>query len=271
VISIGLTLVLQTLSVMSFTVAVEVTEAPGNQVSQLSSSSVPLGRAVNHDARAVAGIGKAVPMNRKAAEAAALIAAIVILLFVIGAGYVFTALELSFSSHFVALSAGVGLVEEFTKAIAGVVIFYWVIRRLPNGDAQGHKKRVMAAFGLAGLGFGAGEALHYFGVYNDIGSGISCYAIRAVWCVALHGCWAMISGAIVASWLPAVWDRSIGVRKASGVILASCIPSVILHGFYDAACIHESSLCWVTGIVSIVAAYVIFESVFDQDAPQVSP
>ena len=271
VISLGLTLVLQALSITFFGVAVEVMEAPANQVSQLPSSSVPRTAAVRGGARAVVGLGKGLTKNPKAAGVAAFIAAIVILLFIVGAGYVFSALELSFFSHFIAFSLGVGLVEEFTKAVASVAIFYGVFRQLPVGDAQGHRKRVMAAFGLAGLGFGAGEALHYFGIYNDMGSGIESYALRAVWCVALHCCWTMITGAIIASWLPAVWDNSVGLRKASGVILASCVPSLILHGFYDAACIHGSGLYLVTGIVSIIAAYAVFESTFEQDAPQVLP
>lgn len=273
-VSIVLTLVLQTLAIVFLDITVELTGAAANQVGQMSLGRIsPTAihggvRAVHGSVRAVEGIGKSLPKNGRAAGAAAVVAVIVILLLVVGAGYAFTAIDLSFFPHFIAFTVGVGLMEECTKAIAGVIICYWVVRQAPDDTPKGHQRRVMAAFGLAGLGFGAGEALHYFGVYNDVGSGIGIYAMRSIWCVALHACWTMISGAIIASSLPTVWDKTADLRKIGGIILAACIPSMILHGFYDAACVHESSLCWVTGVVSIFAALAVFQSTVGEDAPQ---
>lgn len=271
VVSIVLTLVLQTLSLVFLNVTVEVTGAAANQVTQMSPGRVhPV--AIHGGARVVEGIGKSLPKNPRAVATAAVVAIVVILLLVVGAGYAFSAIDLSFFPHFIAFTVGVGLMEECTKAIAGLAICYWILAQAPDGTPLDHRKRIMAAFGLAGLGFGAGEALHYFGVYNDVGSGIGIYAVRAIWCVALHACWATISGAIAASSLPAVWDKNVDLRKLGGIILASCVPSMILHGFYDAACVHESSLCWVTGIVSIIAAISVFQStVGGAEASQAAP
>lgn len=268
--SIVLTLVLQTLSLVFLGVTVEITGAAANQVGQMRSSSSVPPVAIHGGAHAVQGIGKSLSRNPRAAGVAAVVAVTLILLLVVGAGYAFSAIDLPFLPHFIAYTVGVGLLEECTKAVAGVVVCYWIVQQAPDDTPKGHHRRVMAAFGLAGLGFGAGEAFHYFGVYNELNAGMGWYAVRAIWCVALTCELDVDLWRIIASSLPVLWDKTIDLRKIGGLILVSCIPSMILHGFYDAACLHGSSLCWVTGIVSMIAAMSLFESSIGEETPQVA-
>ncbi len=127
---------------------------------------------VIHGARGLGAVAK---------NKAGLVAIVIcILLLVIGAGYAFTVLKLGFWGSFAAMTAGVALPEELTKAAAGLLVLYMVFDTKPLSEIQ-FRRAILAAFGIAGLGFGAGEALKYFGVYAHEDAGLFWYGVRAVW------------------------------------------------------------------------------------------
>jgi len=189
---------------------------------------------------------------------------VAVILLVIGAGYAFTALQLGFAADFAAMSAGVALPEELAKAAAGIAILYLLFRTKDMSVSQ-FRRCVLAAFGIAGLGFGAGEALKYFGAYSCQGAGILTYAVRAVWCVTLHGSWTLIVGAILSFALPND-PRQLeeSAERLFYTTLLACIPSVLAHGLYDACCKHGAMLLWTVGGLSILTAVVLVEAFCDE-------
>ncbi|HIC89893.1 MAG TPA: PrsW family intramembrane metalloprotease, partial [Anaerolineae bacterium] len=192
-----------------------------------------------------------------------------IILLAIGAGYAFTALELGFAGDFAAMSAGVALPEELTKAAAGLAILYLLFQTKDMSPTQ-FRRSVLAAFGIAGLGFGAAEALKYFGAYATQDAGVFIYAVRAVWCVTLHGSWTLIVGAILCSSLPQ--DPQELEKKGTDVfyaVLLACIPMLLAHGLYNACCEHAGILLWIVGGLSMFAADCTIEACCDDtEAPQ---
>jgi len=195
----------------------------------------------------------------KAGRAVGIAIVIVVLICVIGAGYACSALDLGFWGHFVSMSCGIGLPEELTKAAAGLLVLYTFFdtRSVSPGS---FRRFVLAAFGLAGLGFGAGEAIKYFGVYAHHDVGLFCYLIRGTWCVTLHGAWTLLVGAALAGALPqdpsALKDKG---QEIFFALLFACIPLAIAHGLYDAFCFHDGVGALVVGCVSLVAAGLVID------------
>jgi RsiW-degrading membrane proteinase PrsW (M82 family) len=119
---------------------------------------------------------------------------------------------------------GVGLCEEFTKAIP---LFFYFKR-----DAQ-MGWRGACLWGLAsGIGFGVSEGIMYSTRhYNGIG-GVDIYLVRFISCVALHAMWSASVGIAIARNLG---DYE-GVEDAAGFALfmlrVMAVP-MLLHGFYD--------------------------------------
>lgn len=113
--------------------------------------------------------------------------AILVLTILIGGGYAFSFADVSFPVHLVSCTIGIGILEESAKCLAALVVF-------AGFYLQRGVRLSLTPFVIAGLGFGGGEALHYFGTYNMIESGLSTYIIRAWWCVPLHAAWAVIAG-----------------------------------------------------------------------------
>jgi hypothetical protein len=205
---------------------------------------------------AVAGLESA-RRNR----AAQIVLVLALLLLVVGAGYAFTLLRLSFLGHLAAFSAGVALPEELTKALAGLMILYGVLdtKQMPIPE---FRRWVFSAFAIAGLGFGAGEALGYFGAYarNDVT--VIWYAVRATWCVVLHGAWTLLVGGLLSERLPQDFRVvQSGWKDGFLVLLVACLPSVLLHGLYDACCLHGEVWPWIIGALSLAIALAILSSV----------
>jgi RsiW-degrading membrane proteinase PrsW (M82 family) len=119
---------------------------------------------------------------------------------------------------------GVGLCEEFTKAIP---LFFYFKRHSQHGW------RTACLWGLAsGIGFGVSEGIMYSTrFYNGI-SGFDIYLVRFVSCVALHAMWTVSVGIAIARNV----DEYEGVEDAAGfgvfMLRMLAIP-MVLHGFYD--------------------------------------
>lgn len=266
VISVVLTLVLQTVSVLFLGTTARLTNTAVRSMDQSDSS----GEAVLPGPRLpLRGLGAGIRRNRRLTGILAGLAVAAVLLLVVGAGYAFTALNLSFLGHLAAFSAGVGLVEEVSKAAAGFVILYGILSGGSGLTPEQFQRRVLAAFGMAGLGFGAGEALFYFGTYADTSSGPGIYAVRAVWCVSLHGAWTLITGELLAKHLP---REAAGLEASggdlTGRVIVSCIPALLLHALYNTCCLHGSGFCWVAGGVSLLTAGAILEDHCEVQTPE---
>lgn len=121
-------------------------------------------------------------------------------------------------------TVGVGLCEEFTKAIP---IFFAFRRHCEFGW------RTACLWGLAsGIGFGVSEGIMYSARhYNGI-SGVEIYLVRFVSCVALHAMWSASVGIAVARNM----ESYEGVEDAAGfglfALRVMAVP-MILHGLYD--------------------------------------
>jgi RsiW-degrading membrane proteinase PrsW (M82 family) len=190
-----------------------------------------------------------------------------VLLLVVGCGYACTLLQLGFVGSFAAMSAGVGLPEELAKAAAGLLILYHVFDTKVLSEAQ-FKRAVLAAFATAGLGFGAGEALRYFGAYANEGAGFEWYLVRAVWCVTLHGAWTLIVGAVATSFLPQNPAKLEGkFDELCYQFLILSIPVAIAHGLYNACCGYNVAFPWIAmGVLSFVVASVIVRAFLERAA-----
>lgn len=271
VLSIVLTLVLTTTSLMFFGRVIELTGADLDEGRVHAAGIDPNSRPSNSPNAALVYLGarglEKATKNR--AGQVAIVAGAILL--VVGAGYAFTLLELGFWGSFATMSAGIALPEELTKAAAGLLILYMMFETKSLSEVQ-FRRAVLAAFGIAGLGFGAGEALKYFGSYAQDGSGISWYIVRAVWCVTLHGAWTLIVGALLSTSLPKD-PNALENRMADTffMLLLACIPTVIAHGLYNAYCQHDEVLPWVVGGVSMVVAIALIEGFLEEKADDSSP
>ena len=207
----------------------------------------------------VRGLGAA---SKNKAGQVAIVAGILLLL--VGAGYAFTLLELGFWGGFAAMSLGVALPEELTKAGAGLLILYILFDTKSLDEIQ-FRRAVLAAFGIAGLGFGAGEALKYFGSYAEQDVGAFWYGVRAVWCVTLHGAWTLIVGAMLATSLPQN-PVALENKKANTffMLLMASVPTAIAHGLYNTCCTHGEMSPWIVGGLSIFVAIVAIEGFLDE-------
>lgn len=193
---------------------------------------------------------------------------VVILLLIVGAGYAFATLNLGFLGSFAAMSAGVGLPEELTKAFAGLLILYTLFDTKTLSVAQ-FQRSVLVAFAISGLGFGAGEALKYFGAYSKGDAGAFIFGVRAVWCVTLHGAWTLIVGAILTSFLPRD-PKLLENHKADTffALLMASIPTAIAHGLYNACCNHSEILPWIVGGLSLFVAFGVVQAFLEKENEQ---
>jgi RsiW-degrading membrane proteinase PrsW (M82 family) len=119
---------------------------------------------------------------------------------------------------------GVGLCEEFTKAIP---LFFYFKRDARMGW------RGACLWGLAsGIGFGVSEGIMYSSRYYNGFGGIDIYLVRFVSCVALHAMWSASVGIAIARNV----DDYERVEDATGfglfMLRVLAVP-MVLHGFYD--------------------------------------
>lgn len=265
--SIVSTLLLTTISLMSFGTVVELTNTDVN-IDRARAAGIDQNRYAPTRANPALVHGAARGLGAASKNKAGQVAIVVgILLLVVGAGYAFTLLELGFWGSFAAMSAGVALPEELTKAAAGLLVLYMVFDTKSLSEVQ-FRRAVLAAFGIAGLGFGSGEALKYFGAYAHENADVYWYGVRAVWCVTLHGAWTLIVGAILATSLPQD-PKSLENKKADTffMLLLASVPTAIAHGLYNTCCEHVKVLAWIVGGLSIFVAKVAIED-FLEEKPQ---
>jgi RsiW-degrading membrane proteinase PrsW (M82 family) len=119
---------------------------------------------------------------------------------------------------------GVGLCEEFTKAIP---LFFYFKRDCRMGW------RGACLWGLAsGIGFGVSEGIMYSTRYYNGFGGIDIYLVRFISCVALHAMWSASVGIAIARNV----DEYERVDDAAGfgvfMLRVLAVP-MVLHGFYD--------------------------------------
>jgi PrsW family intramembrane metalloprotease/Response regulator receiver domain len=194
--------------------------------------------------------------------------AIAVMLFLIGGGYAYSNFDVSLPVHIFTFIVSVGFVEEMSKAFAGVALCLFMFS-LPLRMGRG---AIISAFGIAGLGFGIGEAFHYYAIYQQGGAGLDAYLIRCLWCVPLHFCWTIITGSLVASRLSEVFAKNnTKFRYLFWILFCAAIPSIVLHGLYDAFCTHDNPYSWCVGLVSIAWAFIALRTITVATSNKVEP
>jgi RsiW-degrading membrane proteinase PrsW (M82 family) len=145
-----------------------------------------------------------------------------------------------FVASLLGFTFGVGLCEEFTKALP-------LLLRLRS--ARPLDWRAACVWGLAsGVGFGVAEGVMYAGdFYNGI-AGADVYVVRFVSCVALHAIWAAAMGIMLARLRQRFAQQPDWTAWAVGLAMVFAIP-VVLHGLYDTLLKRE-----LNGAALVVAA-----------------
>jgi RsiW-degrading membrane proteinase PrsW (M82 family) len=140
---------------------------------------------------------------------------------------------------------GVGLCEEFTKAIP---LFFYFKRQAEMGW------RGACLWGLAsGIGFGVSEGIMYSSRYYNGFSGIDIYLVRFVSCVALHAMWSASVGIAIARNV----DDYEKVEDSAGFglfMLRMLAVPMVLHGFYDTLLKKDMNL-WALGVALLSFAW----------------
>ncbi len=129
-----------------------------------------------------------------------------------------------FLLSFFGFTFGVGLLEEFTKAMP--ILF--MLRGNMDLDWRG-----AAVWGLAsGIGFGVAEGIIYSAdFYNGVAAG-DIYVVRFVSCVALHAIWAAAVAVMITRYRDEMqqdWDWP---QMLFAVLKVQAVP-MVLHGLYD--------------------------------------
>ncbi len=203
---------------------------------------------------------------------------------IIGWGYSESVAPRPFGSHILSFMAGVALPEEMVKGLVGlgaIGLLFLATNSSRESLNKCNRARFLACIGMAflvgGLSYGAGEAIFYFQVYAGTGVPTWIYLMRAVWCVCLHGAWASLTGIVamaavdfvgfvgpwaekVFGWLHAFEGPYGGVLFLTLIIIGyilCCAPAVILHGLYDAACIHDDATACIVGGISFVVCLLL--------------
>lgn len=190
--------------------------------------------------------------------------AIMVLTILIGGGYAFSFVEASLLTHIASCTVGIGFLEEGCKCVAALAVFAMFYK------TKGVRYS-LSPFVIAGLGFGGGEALHYFGTYNMIESGFMVYIVRAWWCVPLHAAWALITGERIVRKFNGVPDISTLKGDDYWSLLGCLMPSILLHGVYDAFSFYGNPLSWLVGIGSLAWGIAIFRRPKEQFAGNILP
>lgn len=126
---------------------------------------------------------------------------------------------------FLGYTAGVGLCEELCKAAPILFIAYFTSVK---------SWRYSVLIGLAsGIGFGVSEGIHYSAAYYNGILGGQIYLVRFLSCVSLHALWAGASALLIHRFN----DNLSPSDSVFYLILYGafcCLPSILLHGAYDA-------------------------------------
>jgi hypothetical protein len=145
--------------------------------------------------------------------------------------------SLNFQQHLLAWIAGVGILEESIKFFLGLSLAAWY----SDGDEEPTTlRRHSACLVLAGLAFGAGEAVWEFRRYSLGHAPLEAFLLRGAVLVPLHGAWSLL--AFHTSLLreedldkakPGE-DASRFFQVVLKVVIAG-LPVAVLHGLYDAS------------------------------------
>jgi hypothetical protein len=203
---------------------------------------------------------------------------------IIGWGYAESLADRPFGDHILSFTIGVALVEELVKGLLGcgaIGLLLFANNPSKRDPLDVSRTRFLAlvcvGFLVGGLSYGAGEAIFYFQVYAGIGAPIWAYLMRSVWCVCLHGAWAVLTGMAVALVLfpfyTGTWEPSDSAGERPNdhaaqamflfgllVYMCLCAPAVVLHGLYDAACIHDDTAAWLVGAFSLALCVLLLAS-----------
>jgi RsiW-degrading membrane proteinase PrsW (M82 family) len=151
---------------------------------------------------------------------------------------------------------GVGLMEEFFKALP----IYWHYRRSASLDVRG-----AVVWGLAtGIGFGVSEGISYCSSFYNGVSGGGMYVVRFSSCVALHAAWSATAAILV-------WRKQgtlQGLEKWFHWIppvFSTLWISMILHGFYDTCLKKEYGIA---ALASAVLSFALFFWMYDRACRQ---
>jgi RsiW-degrading membrane proteinase PrsW (M82 family) len=145
----------------------------------------------------------------------------------------------SFFLSFLGFTAGVGLCEEFVKAIP----LFWH-RATDNRKTW----RSMLIWGLAsGAGFGIAEGIMYSGRYYNGVAALETYLVRFLSCVALHSIWTG-SAAILLYIRRDMFDKVENWYEWIFPILFVIGVPMVLHGLYD-TCLKKE----MNGVALLVA------------------
>jgi len=177
--------------------------------------------------------------------------AILFLTLLIGGGYAFSMIDTSLFTHMISCTVGIGVLEEACKCGAALMVFSYYYRR------RGVKMS-LSPFVIAGLGFGGGEALHYFSTFNQAGDGFLVYLMRAWWCVPLHLAWTLAGGSLIVRRFSGVPDVGSFKGDQWWALLACLVPPIVLHGVYDAFCFHNNPLSYLVGVGTLIWGFAIF-------------
>ena len=158
----------------------------------------------------------------------------------------------SFLASMIGFTIGVGLLEEFCKALP----IYWHYRKTATLDARG-----TVVWGLAtGIGFGVSEGISYSdSFYNGIYGG-SHYVVRFISCVALHAVWSATVAILI-------WKRQDAIHRLRHVyqwvpiLFQTLSSSMVIHGFYD-TCLKKNY--GAAALFSAIFSFALFFWLYDR-------
>jgi RsiW-degrading membrane proteinase PrsW (M82 family) len=160
--------------------------------------------------------------------------------------------ERGFFLSFLGYTCGVGLCEEFTKAIP------LLFRINSTAGEEDPTWNSLLLWGLAsGIGFGIAEGVMYSGRYYNGIEGAGMYCTRFISCVTLHAMWAGTVGV-------SLYRRQGDLHNASNnweyffrVVWIILIP-MILHGLYDTL-LKKDYDGWALAIGVVTFAWLAFQ------------
>ena len=153
---------------------------------------------------------------------------ILLIIRLIGYSYILAESDHGLLISFIGFTCGVGLCEEFTKALPLLLR----IKPTPGKDDPTCGITCSSGASPRARGFGIAEGIMYSGRYYNGFDGAGMYAVRFISCVALHAMWAGAVGISMfrrQSWLIDA-ERRLGLFFR--VIQIVLVP-MILHGLYD--------------------------------------
>lgn len=146
--------------------------------------------------------------------------------------------EIDPSVRFISHILGVGLLEEITKVVPGVLFAYTATSR----NETIRKTAILAAF-FGGLGFGAAEALVAYSPWSNV-TGWNMNVLRWFRNVPLHGLWAAISASLL-------WDKMPLIKASKNRWVKTWY---VLSCLSVASAIHAANNTWGSPLILVGTA-----------------